>query len=171
MSTLVVRPTENSVSTYSRITETPIHNFSVIASQLCKYSLSLSPLFGHSGSDSRKLCNPESFHVQLLDHRADLTSRSLPFHLFHSPLPPEVVGDRWHGWVMSALSLEDLGLLRDLVRLGSGAEGEDEGQWWQREGKNSSLLFYFVCFFNMSVLKRETQDISGELYCQEELVR
>lgn len=39
------------------------------------------------------------------------------------------------------------------------------------ERGKEQLAVVLLCFFNMSVLKRETQDISGELYCQEELVR
>lgn len=117
-------------------------------------------MFGHSGSDSRKLCNSETVHVLLLDHRAALTSRALLFPLFLSLLPPEVIVDRRHGWVMSVLSLGDLGVLRGLVRLGSSSRGED-GKWWWQRGKEQLAVVLLCLFFHMSALKREMQDVDG----------
>lgn len=51
--------------------------------------------------------------MQLLDHGAELTSRACAFSSlpFPPPVPPEVIVDRRHGWVMSALSLGDQGVV------------------------------------------------------------
>lgn len=117
-------------------------------------------MFDDSGSDSRKLCNSEN--IQLFDHSSQLPSKASPFPLSLSP--PEVIVDRRrHGWVMSAVSSAG-GFTGPRgggpVRLGSSFKWEGRKQRWQREGRNSSLLFYCVCFFT-SVLKRETQDVDG----------
>lgn len=56
------------------------------------------------------MCNSESIHAQLLNHRAQPPSKkaspfsSLPLRLL---APPEVIVDRRHGWVMSVLSFGD----------------------------------------------------------------
>lgn len=129
---------------------TPIHNISTFASQLCKYILSLTLVSQCLAIVDQILGNCatlESFHVQILDHRVELTSTALPFPLFLSLFPAEVRVDRRHGWVVSALSFGDSGVLRGLVRLGSSSKGEVGKQQWQRERGGTahccSTLFVF----------------------------
>lgn len=114
-------------------------------------------VFGHNGSDSRKLCNSESFHVQLFDHRAELTSRALLFPLFLSLLS-QVRVDRRHGWVVSGLSSGGSWGPQGSCEVGQQLEsGKKKRQATMAErGKNSSLLFHFVCFFHVGAKDGDT---------------
>lgn len=88
--------------------------------------------------------------MQLLDCKAELPFKALPFPLFLSVVPSEVIVDRRHGWVMSALSSGNSGVFRGPVRLGSSSRWETV---MVERGRNSSLLF---CFDHVSAKEGDT---------------
>lgn len=134
----------------SPITATPIHIISDFASQLCKYVLCLTLVSQCLAIVDRILGNCATLRVSTCSFQTTERSAHRGPCLFLSSFPcslqrSELTGDMG-GWCQpSPLGIR--GVLRGLVRLGSSSKGEDGKPWWQREGRNSSLLFCFVCFF------------------------
>lgn len=136
---------EHRVSTHS-YTENLIHNNSVFASQLCKHILSLSlvcqclvivdQILGNCATPRVFTCRFQTTEQGSL--RPCLFLSSSPSSLQRS----ELTGDMG-GWCQSSPqgTQGSSGVSRGWAAAPKGK------RWWQREGRNSLLLFCFVCFF------------------------